>query len=150
MRSTTLETLKDFFEHFPFMQGGTVDSDEIQAAEDLLRVHFVPDYYVFVENFGGALVGAYPLFGLRRADPMDDQLWSVITVTEHFRRQSWPGLDSAYVVSMDHSGNPIWVDSDGVLKSFDHDRGEPLTVAHDIESYLLACLAKEPLGSEPS
>lgn len=141
MQQTALCRLKDFFDRLPFMRGGPVASDELQAAAQRLGVNFTPDYCEFVEKFGGALVGAYPLYGLSRAEPMDAQLWSVVQVTEHFRSQQWSGLESGYVVSMDHAGNPIWIDDEGVLRSFDHDNGESLVISQDLGSYLLDCLS---------
>jgi hypothetical protein len=71
---------------------------------------------------------------------MDENLWFVVDVTEHFRRQSWPGTDQWYVVSMDHAGNPIGVDDAGTVNSFDHDAGVMVQVASDFESFLLLCL----------
>lgn len=140
MKLETLNKLVDFFGQWRFMQGGSVTSDDLRAAAQALGVQFSPDYCQFVERFGGAIVGPYPIYGLKRAEPMDAKLWSVVQVTNHFRSQQWPGLGSAYVISMDHAGNPIWIDSEGVLRSFDHDSGEYLVISPDLESYLVKCL----------
>ena len=85
-------------------------------------------------------MGPYPVFGLASAEPMDNRLWSVVNVTEHFRKQDWPGVDAAYVISMDHSGNPICVDGNGRVVSFDHDARELVNVSDDFDAYLRHCL----------
>jgi cell wall assembly regulator SMI1 len=141
MNRTTLNRLEEFFARAPFMKAGGVDVRTIQAAEEELRVAFVDDYRQFLSRYGGALVGPYPVYGLARADPMDVRLWSVVGVTEHFRKQAWPGADSSYVISMDHAGNPICIDGTGKVVSFDHDAGEMVDVARDFDSYLQHCLS---------
>lgn len=140
MKTETLEKLNSFFEQEPLLKGEAVSEAEIGRAESALQVHFSDEYREFVTRFGGAILGPYPIYGLRRAEPMDDRLWSVVEVTNHFRTKAWPGSGSWYVISMDHSGNPIGVDSLGQLHSFDHDTGQMIEVAPDFETYLLACI----------
>jgi cell wall assembly regulator SMI1 len=140
MKQSTLDLLNDFFARFPFMKGGVASSAEIDSAESVLGVRFSEDYREFLERFGGAIVGPYPLYGLRRPEPMDAHLWSVVRVTEYYRSQLWPGTDNWYVISMDHAGNPIGVDDGGKLLTFDHDAGETIEVALNLESYLVECL----------
>lgn len=103
---------------------------------------FVDDYRQFLSQYGGAIVGPYPVYGLARAEPMDGRLWSVVQVTQHFRKQSWPGTDRVYVISMDHAGNPIGIDEAGKVVSFDHDAGEMVEVASSFDRYLQRCLAR--------
>lgn len=140
MQQSTLNLLNDFFAKLPFMKGGQVGATEIDDAERILGVNFSADYREFLERFGGAIVGPYPVYGLRRCEPMSAHLWSVVKVTEHFRSQPWPGAGGWYVISMDHAGNPIGVDDSGKLFCFDHDAGETIEIAPDFETYLLDCL----------
>ncbi|TVT55152.1 MAG: SMI1/KNR4 family protein [Sedimenticola thiotaurini] len=140
MNADTLGALNHFFSKLPFMKAGTVSNGEIDFAENALGIKFATDYRVFISDFGGAMVGRCPIYGLRHAGPMDDNLWSVVDVTEHFRRQSWPGTDSWYIISMDHAGNPIGLDELGKVLCYDHDARDLIEVAPDFESYLLDCL----------
>jgi hypothetical protein len=143
MKPSTIDLLNDFFARMPFMKGGKTSAAEIDIAEGALGVHFSADYRTFLEQFGGAIVGPYSVYGLRRAEPMDGFLWSVVSVTQHFRSEAWPGADGWYVISMDHAGNPIGVDNCGKLLTFDHDAGVMVEVASDFETYLLNCLCNK-------
>ena len=141
MNQETISRLDSFFTAAPFMKGGGAQSSAIDDAEKALGVPFADDYRLFLGRYGGALVGPYPIYGLTRAEPMDVRLWSVVSVTEHFRKQQWPGVDSSYVVSMDLAGNPIFMDASGKVVSFDHDAGREFAVADDFSAYVKQCLA---------
>lgn len=140
MKSSTLELLNEFFTKQPLLKGGAVSPEEIELAQIALGVRFSEDYREFLEKFGGGIVGPYPIFGLRRSEPMDEHLWSVVDVTKHFRGQSWPGSDGWYVISMDHAGNPMGEEDSGRVLSYDHDAGEMVEIAPNFEAYLLSCL----------
>jgi cell wall assembly regulator SMI1 len=141
MRQVLLDRLDRLFASEPFLKGGGVDERKIDSAERALGVRFSEDYRKFLGTYGGALVGPYPVYGLTRAAPMDERLWSVLTVTRHFRDQSWPGAANSYVISTDHAGNPIGIDERGKVLSFDHDSGTMTEVAGDFAKYLERCLA---------
>ena len=142
MNQTTVERLDALFMDEPLLKGGGVGTACIDAAERDLGVVFSDDYRQFLGSYGGALVGPYPVYGLVRADPMDARLWSVVTVTKHFRAQSWPGSDRWYVISMDHAGNPIGIDASGKVHVYDHDSGELVEIATSFEQFLVSCLSK--------
>lgn len=140
MKQSTFDRLDQFFGDAPFMCGGGVGADQIESAQRTLDVVFSPEYRQFLIKYGGALVGPYPIYGLARAEPMDEHLWSVTEVTRHFRDQNWPGVERVYVISMDHAGNPIYISADGKVMTFDHDAGRLAEVAPDLDAYLHACL----------
>jgi SMI1-KNR4 cell-wall len=142
VKSSTYDLLDAIFTETPIIKGSPVSLDEIRIAENELKVVFCKDYIEFVEKYGGAIVGPYPLYGLRYCEVMGDKWWSVVEVTKHFRAQQWPEVGMNYVVSMDHGGNPIWIESDETLKTFDHDAGDLFLVADNLESYILDCLKK--------
>jgi cell wall assembly regulator SMI1 len=142
MKQSTLESLDRLFAEMPMMRAPSVGTAEIDSAQRTLGVTFSDDYREFLSRYGGAMVGPYPVYGLSRAEPMDTRLWSVVDVTEHFRQQSWPGSDKWYVISMDHAGNPVGIDPDGMAISFDHDAGEMVLVAESLDAYLQYCLAR--------
>lgn len=141
MKQLIVDRLDALFVADPFLKAGGVDESRIHAGEDAIGVAFTSDYRKFLSRYGGAMVGPYPIFGLARAEPMDEKLWSVVAVTRHFREQAWPGVDRWYVISMDHAGNPIGIDESGKVFSYDHDACETIEVAQDFESYLEHCLS---------
>jgi cell wall assembly regulator SMI1 len=142
MNQAIVDQLDALFAEEPFMKADGVDESEIQVAEEILRVTFSDDYRKFLKRYGGALIGPYPMYGLARAEPMDDRLWSVVAVTQHFRKQLWPGVDSWYVISMDHAGNPVGVNESGAVFTYDHDLGERVQVAERFSDYLEQRLSK--------
>ena len=136
MRQDTWKAIEEMFERFPFMCAEPVELEEISAASDQLGIPFVEDYRDFVHRYGGAIVGPYRIYGLRRAEAMGENERSVVDVTLQFRRQQWPGTQKWIVFSTDHGGNPIGFDMTGVVWTFDHDSGRE-EITHDcFETYL--------------
>lgn len=142
MKQAIQDRLDKLFVDEPFMKAGGVAEAMIDAAQEALGVVFSREYRQFVKRYGGALVGPLPVYGIARAEPMDDELWSVVAVTRHFREQAWPGVEHWYVISMDHGGNPIGIDESGKVLTYDHDAGETIELAEDFELYLERCLSK--------
>lgn len=140
MKESIWEQLEKQFERFPFMKAEAVSEEEINSVEISLGLRFDYDYKKFVLKYGGAMVGAFPIYGLRQAGPMDDGLWSVFNVTMHYRNEGWPGVQEWYVISSDHSGNPIGIDMDGKVVSYDHDCSREINLASSFEDYLVMCL----------
>lgn len=141
MKQSTWDKLDEQFSEFPFMKADPVSIEELLNAEKKLDVEFCEDYKKFVEKYGGAIVGAYPIYGVRHAEPMDDFLWSVVDVTLHYRNEGWPEAEHLYVVSSDHSDNPIGITSNGHVITYDHDIGESVILADSFEGYLLKCMS---------
>lgn len=141
MRQSTWDKLDEQFSEFPFMKAGSVPAEELLKAERDLGVKFSQDYKEFVEKYGGAIVGPYPIYGVRHAEPMDDFLWSVVDVTLRYRNEGWPETESLYVISSDHSDNPVGITEDGHVITYDHDLGKKMVLADSFEDYLLQCLS---------
>lgn len=138
MRDETWVRLTDDFKRFPILKGEPVPEEEIARAETDLGRPFPEDYRAFVKKYGGAMVGPYPVFGLRSVGPMGNR-WSVIKVNEHFRKMRWPGIEGWLVISEDHAGNPMGFGPDGRVYVSDH--GAVLEIATDFEGFLLGeCL----------
>ncbi len=136
MNNGTWKSLEDMFETFPMMKAGPVSDLEIDSAEQNLGVLFGQDYRGFIARYGGALVGPYPIFGLKKAVPMSKNDFSVIEVTNRFRNAGWPGVEQWIVISMDHSGNPIGIGGDGRVRISDHDNGGIAIIADSFEDFL--------------
>jgi hypothetical protein len=142
MKQVIVDRLDELFADEPFMKAGVADDAKVDAAQEALGVVFSDQYRQFLKRYGGALVGPLPVYGVARSEPMDENLWSVVGVTQHFREQSWPGVEHWYVISMDHAGNPIGIDESGKVLIYDHDAGEMIELAEDFERYLERCLSK--------
>jgi hypothetical protein len=139
MRDETWQALDDLFSKTPILKADEVESDEIAAAELEVGVALDEDYKEFVRRYGGAIVGPFRVFGLRKAVPMGNNEASFVEVTKHFRRQRWPGVEKWTVVSMDHGGNPVGIDGAGKVWISDHDARAVQVIAADFEEYLRKC-----------
>ena len=148
MMPDTINRLDTKFTEFPIMRAADAPSEaEIVQAEQQIGVPFPDDYRQFLSRYGGAMVGPYPIFGLRPVEVMDVDLWSVLDVTRHYRSQEVPGTDHWAIISMDHAGNPIGMDRDGVIWIHDHDFGGLSPLARDFEDYVRVwCLRERKRG----
>lgn len=136
MRLDTLQALEKMFLDSPMMRADGVPTDmEIADASDRLGITFPNDYVEFLRRFGGAMVGPYPVFGLRPVDVMESERWSVVEITE-LTRDSLNEAGGWVVFSEDHGGNPIGFDSSGSVTIYDHDFGGSSKIANDFEGYL--------------
>ncbi len=136
MREETWARLEVEFGRFPQLRGEGVPVVEIDRAVARLGLSFPDDYRDFVARYGSAIVGAYPVFGLRPVEPMGNE-WSVVEVNQRYRADGWPGVDDWLIVSADHAGNPIGIGKDGRLWLSDHDFGDITVAAESFEDFLL-------------
>lgn len=148
MGPDTIARLDAEFAEFPILLADGLPSEvEVDQAERRVGVPFGEDYRRFLLRYGGAMVGPYPIFGLRPVEVMGDDLWSVVVVTEWYRAQEIPGTDRWVVMSNDHAGNPVGKDAAGAIWIYDHDFGGLAPLAESFEQYLrVRCLRLDPSG----
>ncbi len=140
MNPETIRRLDEIFSAMPVLLGGPVPSNEIDRAEQQVGVEFTHDYREFLERYGGAMVGSLPMFGLRQAEVMAGDTFSVVDVTARFRADKWEPTDEWGVVPMDLAGNPIGLTPEGEVWVSDHDSGETRKVAATFEEFLVHLL----------
>ena len=136
MTNETLAVLEADFKKHPVLVAGPVSAREVAEMEKAVGFSLPADYKLFVERFGGAIVGPYSVFGLRASDAMGDDESSAVAVTQRFRKQQWRGTEAWLVVSMDHAGNPFGLDQEGRVFISDHDAGVVEKVADTFEGFL--------------
>jgi len=142
--TATFDKLDQEFSMLPIMRASDTPSDEeVAHAASALGVTFHHDYVAFLRRYGGAMIGSLPVFGLRPVKVMGKR-WSVVDVTEWFRKQGWPGTHAWYVISEDGFGNPIGVAEDGRVMLFHHDAGQEQVLADDFERFLIEHCLKTP------
>ena len=128
---------------YPFMVSRAATTGEIADTEAKLGVGLHADYATFLTHYGGAMLGAFPLFGVHPVEVMGQALNTVLDVTLFFRSQQWPHLGLNVVVSEDHAGNAIWMDDQGKLLSYDHDSGSLAVVADSLDHFINSHLPGE-------
>ena len=141
MTGVTIQRMRAAASQHPMMFASGVKPEEVKDAESRLRCRFDASYGLFLREFGGAMVGPDPILGLRQAEVMGDDLWSVVDVTERFRADGWPQTEDWYVISVDAAGNPIGGAPDGAIYVSDHHGGAIRKVADSFDDFIAGRLA---------
>lgn len=136
MRDETWQILDDFFSRTPILKAEEVEFDEIAVAEREVGIVLADDYKEFIHRYGGAIVGPFRVFGLRKAIPMGRNEGSFVEITKSFRQQQWLGVEDWAIISTDHAGNPVGLDAEGKVWISDHDARAVQSIATDFETYL--------------
>lgn len=139
MTPSTWKALDDEYQAFPILMAGPVPASEVAAVSRSLGLGIPEDYANFLVRYGSAIVGPYPIFGLRRIEPMGTD-WSVIEMNRRFRADGWPGVEEWVLFSQDLGGNPIGLSRDGHVWLSDHDHGGTTEIAPTFEAFLLQAL----------
>lgn len=142
MNRETITQLTDKLSESPILRAESLPSAaEIDDASREIGVPFSSDYRDFLLMFGAAMVGPYPIYGLRPVEVMGDDSWSVIAMTKQSRQDKVPEANGWVIVSSDHAGNPVGMDRDGAIWIHDHDFGGVARLAKNFEEYLrVRCL----------
>lgn len=136
MREDTWSALEIMFAKYPILQAGEISYDRIDTTAEQIGFPIDKDYREFIHRFGGAIVGAYRIYGLKRPPAMGSQEPLFLDLTRDFRKDNWAGTDRWLVFSMDHCGNPIGIARDGSIWISDHDNGQIDVVASNFEQFL--------------
>jgi SMI1 / KNR4 family (SUKH-1) len=144
MRKQTWQALEDMFSEDPILKAEAVKPAEVTAAERNIGITLPEDYKEFIRRYGGAIVGPFPIYGLRRSEPMGDDSSSFLEVTKSFRLDHWSGTDKWVIISIDHAGNPVGLDADGKVWISDHDARAIQLLAPNFEAYLRKWCLKLP------
>lgn len=137
MKQSTILMLDKDYTEFPVLYAGPAPISEITKIEEYANFKLPAEYISFLEKYGGALVGPYPIYGSGAAEAMGAKETSVIEVTERFRQQKWPQSESALVISVDHGGNAILLTPDHKIIRFDHDFGTWEELGDNFEDFLV-------------
>src|SRR5690348_11362384 len=109
MNNATWRMLEEAFNRWPRSRAAPVGAEEFDNAMDGFGIPVDPDYREFVLRYGGGLVGADPIYGLRKAEMMGTVGGNATApaLTRAFREKRWPGVDDWLVFSIDQGGNPV-------------------------------------------
>lgn len=131
---------EDFHKDSNLFAGPSTRQERIDA-QKMLTVQFEQYYSMFLEKFGGGIVGSKFIFGVKPISLMGNNLNTVVLNTLFYKDQDWPGIDDWYIVSDDGFGNPIGIDPDGKVWLSDHDSGfEKVKLADSFEEFLYKLL----------
>jgi hypothetical protein len=125
----------------PILAAEPVSTSEVDSIEGRAGFLLPRSYREFVQRFGAAIVGPYPVYGKRAAEAMGAAEACVIEITRRFRSDGWPIPACALVISTDHAGNPFTMAADGSVGRFDHDSGNQELVASSFEHFTDWCIS---------
>jgi hypothetical protein len=95
------------------------------------------EYREFLLRYGGAVVGASPIYGIRQSQSgMGRARRTVLDLNERWQRSGWPHSGEWLIVSEDQSGNPVGIASDGRVLAWDHDTGQTIEMGSSFEDFL--------------
>ncbi len=139
MTQDTWQKLEDIFAKYPMLRAENVSKDAIDSASEKIGLSFPEDYRQFLARYGAAIVGSYPIFGLREIEAMGD-VGSVVDV-KRFLHNVRPDLEEWLFISNDLAGNAIGFQADGSVWLADHEFGEVVPQAIGFEEFLrVKCL----------
>ncbi|MFH0070935.1 SMI1/KNR4 family protein, partial [Peribacillus sp. NPDC056705] len=128
MKNALMERLKNFLqrEGNSTLVGIPASLEEIAKAQQRLNVNFHEAYVHFIKTFGGAYAGL-AIHAFSNGSSLGNE--TVVDLTLGFREQFKElafaeVLQTSYVVSMNGSGDPIFIDQAGEVFICHHDTGE--------------------------
>jgi len=137
MKQSTWEALDSMYSESPNLAAGGVAYERIDQSSTDAGFSLDSDYRDFVHKYGGAVVGQFSIFGLGASKLMGRDMSNVFEITKRFREQGWSGVENWLVISMDHAGNPVGLDSKGEVWISDAVHGCVDKLAGDLEEYIL-------------
>lgn len=140
MKDALMERLKIFLhrEDNRTLVGIPASQEEIDKAQQRLNVNFHEDYVHFIKTFGGAYAGL-AIHAFTNGSSLGNE--TVVDLTLGFREQfkELPFdevLRTSYVISMDGSGDPIFLNQAGMVYICYHDTGEIKLLANSFEEMI--------------
>ncbi|RJE86282.1 SMI1/KNR4 family protein [Paenibacillus sp. 1011MAR3C5] len=140
MNQALMERLTTFLhrEDNSTLAGTPASQEEVDYAEQRLGVSFHEDYVQFIRTFGGAYAGI-AVHAFSNGSSIGRE--TVTDMTLEFREQCKElpcaeVLQKSYVISMDGSGDPIFINPAGEVLISYHDTGELKVLASSFEELI--------------
>ena len=139
MNTTTWTAIEEGFSRWPASKAEAIEAAEFDQA--MVSYGTIDaDYREFVLRYGGGILGARPIFGLRKAELMGTigGNWTAPQITHWFKSRQWLGTKDWLIFSVDHGGNPIGFANDGTVWISDQmDFQQIVQLANGFEDYVL-------------
>ncbi|MBB2949772.1 MULTISPECIES: SMI1/KNR4 family protein [Sphingobacterium] len=116
------------------------EEKDIQQTEKELNITFDNTYKYILLNYGDAYVGIDLLPCTKRGSKKAEQ--TILEITKSFRSsylefQVCNEIQSSYVISIDGSGDPIFITPNGNVKIYYHDNNEIEKLAENLKELIL-------------
>ena len=137
MNLETWNTIDGFFTDAPTMKSVPVPYAVIDKESDSFGVELDSNYREFIHRYGAGILGAFTIYGIGLCSMMGKNEDSVFKVTNKFRAECWPNIENWLIISLDHSGNPVGINSVGEIWISDVVHGCVDKLSDDFEGYVL-------------
>lgn len=137
----TILALDAAFHAHPQEFAGPVSDIEIRIAEESLNTKFHDDYFQFLARYGGGVVGAQWILGVRKYEWAPDDFWSVVDQTLLDRSTYGTPYDRWYSISTDNQ-YPIGITKDGRVMGYYFDSSPTkVELAGSFDAYIAKLLS---------
>lgn len=142
MKVEILNAIDEEFEMCPEAFGGALNIEEVNQAEDELKVKLPADYKEFLLRYGSGAVGEAIILGLKEAAFVATP--SFVEKSIHFREVLPKGYDNFTVIGIDGAGNPVGFNFPNTeIITFDFNFGGKKIIAESFEEYLEKAISEE-------
>ncbi|MFJ7974876.1 SMI1/KNR4 family protein [Peribacillus sp. NPDC096379] len=142
MKIEILNAIDEEFEMCPEAFGGPLNIEEVNQAEDELKVKLPEDFKEFLLRYGSGAVGEAIVLGLREAEFVATP--SFVEKSLHFRKALPKGYENFIAIGIDGAGNPVGFNSQNTeIITFDFDFSGKEIIAESFEDYLEKAIREE-------
>ncbi|WP_280191011.1 SMI1/KNR4 family protein [Delftia sp. PS-11] len=107
--------------NYPFMFSEGAGENKIQELIEIYHDLLSSQYQEFLRFSGGAVIGAYPVYGVSSVDLMDAHFNTANKVTKKYEEDGMIEKGRFLVISENHAGDPIYLNLDGSVVESSHD-----------------------------
>ena len=142
MKIEILNAIDEELEMCPEAFGGPINIQEVNQAEDELKVKLPEDFKEFLLRYGSGAVGEAIILGLKEAEFVATP--SFVEKSLHFRKALPKGYENFIVIGIDGAGNPVGFNFPNTeIIIFDFNFGGKEIIAESFEGYLEKAIREE-------
>jgi len=113
--------LNELKKKYPFMYSKPATEEELMILESYSGWRIPEECIEFLRFSSGAVVGAYPIYGVNPNELMGKNRNTIISATTDFRLDGWSFGEEFIVISENHAGDPVLLNKDGFVLMQSHD-----------------------------
>jgi len=142
MKIEILNAIDEEFELYPEFFGGPLNTEEVNQAEEELKVKLPEDFKEYLLRYGSGAVGEAVILGLKEAEFVATP--SFVEKSLNFRKILPKGYENFTAIGIDGAGNPVGFNSPNTeIITFDLNFGDKEIVAESFEEYLELAIREE-------
>lgn len=142
MKIEILNAINEKFEMCPEVFGGPLNIEEVNQAEEELKVKLPEAFKEFLLKYGSGAVGEAIILGLKEVEFVATP--SFVEKSLNFRNILPKGYENFIAIGIDGAGNPVGFNSPNTeIITFDFNFGGRIMLAESFEEYLEKAIREE-------